>query len=214
MGGSERLRVAVLLSGAGRTLENFLDCKARGELDIDIVGVVSSRRGVRGLDVAQAAGLPVHVVSHTSARVPALLSDEVRAFLGPRGVDLLALAGFLRRLEILPEWRNRIINVHPSLLPLFGGKGMYGGRVHQAVLDAGVKVSGATVHFVNEEYDAGPIILQRCVPVLETDDAASLGARVFEVERQLYPLAIRLIADGLVRIEGKRVRIQHGAETV
>lgn len=207
----ERLRVAVLLSGTGRTLENLLACRARGELNIDIVGVVSSRPGVRGLEIAQAAGLPTHVVSSAALRKPVELSAEVRALLGPQGADLLALAGFLRRLDVLPEWRNRIINVHPSLLPLFGGQGMYGGRVHQAVLDAGVRVSGATVHFVNEAYDAGPIMLQHCVPVLETDDAAALGARVFDLECKLYPQAIQLIADGLVRIEGRRVRIQTDA---
>lgn len=210
MSGNERFRVAVLLSGTGRTLVNLLDRRARGELDIDIVGVVSSRPQVRGLAIAQSAGLPTHVLSRTAARVPTELSAEVRAFLGPTGVDLLALAGFLRQLEILPEWRGRIINVHPSLLPLFGGQGMYGTRVHQAVLEAGMKVSGASVHFVNEEYDSGPIILQRCVPVLEDDDAAALGARVFAAECVLYPQAIRLIQRGLVRIEGQRVRISEG----
>jgi formyltetrahydrofolate-dependent phosphoribosylglycinamide formyltransferase len=205
--GNQRFRVAVLLSGTGRTLENLLACRARGELNIDIVGVVSSRAGVRGLEIAQSAGLRTHVVSRAAVRDPGLLSAEVRAFLAPTGVDLIALAGFLRQMEILPEWRERVINIHPSLLPLFGGKGMYGGRVHEAVLASGMKVSGCTVHVVDEEYDAGPIILQLCVPVADDDDAHSLGERVFAAECRAYPDAIRLFQAGRLRVEGRRVYI-------
>jgi formyltetrahydrofolate-dependent phosphoribosylglycinamide formyltransferase len=205
--GNQRFRVAVLLSGTGRTLENLLACRARGELNIDIVGVVSSRAGVRGLEIAQSAGLRTHVVSRAAVRDPGLLSAEVRAFLAPTGVDLIALAGFLRQMEILPEWRARVINIHPSLLPLFGGKGMYGGRVHEAVLASGMKVSGCTVHVVDEEYDAGPIILQLCVPVADDDDAHSLGERVFAAECRAYPDAIRLFQAGRLRVDGRRVYI-------
>jgi len=204
---NQRFRVAVLLSGSGRTLDNLLACIARDELVIDIVGVISSRSGVRGLEIAQRAGLRTLVVPRAVARDPRLLSAEVRTFLEPTGVDLIALAGFLRRLEILPEWRERIINIHPSLLPLFGGKGMYGPRVHEAVLESGMKVSGCTVHIVDEEYDAGPIILQRCVPVAEDDDAHSLGERIFAAECVAYPDAIRLFQRGQVRVDGRGVRI-------
>jgi len=204
---NQRFRVAVLLSGSGRTLENLLASIGRDELDIEIVGVVSSRAGVRGLEIARRAELRTLVVPRVVARDPRLLSAEVRTFLEPTGVDLIALAGFLRRLEILPEWRERIINIHPSLLPLFGGKGLYGARVHEAVLESGMKISGCTVHIVNEEYDAGPIILQRCVPVAEDDDAHSLGERVFAAECAAYPDAIRLFQAGRVRVEGRRVLI-------
>jgi folate-dependent phosphoribosylglycinamide formyltransferase PurN len=117
------------------------------------------------------------------------------------------LAGYLTHLRILPDWEGRMMNIHPSLLPLFGGKGFYGTRVHEAVLAAGMKVTGCSVHFVNAEYDAGPIILQRCLPVHEDDTPESLGARVFALECEAYPEAIRLFAAGRLRIEGQRVRV-------
>lgn len=205
MAKAERFKVAVLLSGTGRTLENLLAVRARGELDIDIPVVISSRADVRGLEVARQAGLEAHVITRRDARTPAELSRQVRAIVDPHGIDLLALAGYLRQLEVLPEWEWRILNIHPSLLPLFGGRGMYGSRVHEAVLASGMKVSGCTVHFVNEEYDAGPIFLQRCIPVHADDTPATLEARVFELECQLYPEAIRLIAEGRIERHGKRV---------
>lgn len=202
-----RLQVAVLLSGTGRSLENLLENRAQGRLDIDIPAVISSRANVRGVQIAREAGIETHVIRRRDASTPAELSGLVAEALRPHGVGLLALAGYLMQLEILPEWRGRIMNIHPSLLPLFGGRGMYGARVHQAVLDAGMKVSGCTVHIVNEEYDAGPIVTQRCVPVLEDDTAATLGARVFEAECLAYPEAIALFAAGRIRVEGNRARI-------
>lgn len=195
-----RFRIAVLLSGTGRTLENLLACRERGELDVEIPVVISSRSNVRGVEIARAAGIETHVFTRRQAPTPAELSAAVKRALDPHDVDLLVLAGYLLRLEILPEWEGRVINIHPSLLPLFGGRGMYGSRVHQAVLDSGMKVSGCTVHIVTEEYDAGPILLQRCVPVKPSDDADSLAARVFALECELYPEAIRLFAAKQVRI--------------
>ena len=206
-GNTKRLRAAVLLSGAGRSLENLLAARERGELAADIPVVISSRSGVRGVDVARVASIDTHVITRRDAPDPAGLSAAVLAAIQPHDVDLLLLAGYLRQLEILPEWRDRILNIHPSLLPLFGGRGMYGGRVHQAVLDAGMKVSGCTVHIVTEEYDSGPIVIQRCVPVLEDDTPATLGARVFEAECLAYPEAINLFAAGRIRVEANRARI-------
>lgn len=200
-----RLRVAVLLSGGGRTLENLLACRARGELDIDIPVVVSSRAGVRGVEIARAAGIPTHVVTRKDAPTPEELTARVAPLLAPHGVGLIALAGYLARLWTPPAWEGRVLNVHPSLLPLFGGKGFYGARVHQAVLDSGMKVSGCTVHVVNNAYDAGPIVLQRCVPVHDDDTPESLGERVFAAECDAYPEAIRLFASGRLRIHGSRV---------
>jgi formyltetrahydrofolate-dependent phosphoribosylglycinamide formyltransferase len=202
-----RLRVAVLLSGTGRTLENLLVLRDRGELEIDIPAVISSRPGVRGLEIARAAGIETHVVRRRDHPTPAAMSARIAAALAPHDIDLLVLAGFLSQLEILPAWEGRMMNIHPALLPLFGGRGLYGARVHQAVIAAGVKVTGVTVHFVNAEYDAGPIILQRCLPVLEEDTAETLGARVFALECQAYPEAIRLFAAGRLRIDGNRVRV-------
>ena len=193
------LRVAVLLSGTGRTLENLIELTGRGELPASVVGVVSSRASVRGNEVARAAGLPLVVVPRRRFASVESFSEAVYAALDPLAVDLVVLAGFLSQLTIPPNYRDRIMNIHPSLLPLFGGLGFWGERVHRAVLDSGMKVSGCTVHFVDERYDAGPIILQRCVPVLEDDTPASLGARVFAAERRLYPEAIRLFAQDRLR---------------
>lgn len=203
----ERLRVAVLLSGTGRSLANLLEWRERGDLPIDIPVAISSRANVRGVEIARAAGIETHVVSRRDAAAPGELSQGIANLLKAHDVGLLALAGYLRQLEVLPEWEGKIMNIHPSLLPLFGGRGMYGERVHQAVLDAGMKVSGCTVHLVNEEYDSGPIVVQRCVPVLEDDTAQTLGARVFEAECEAYPEAIRLFAEGRIRVEDNRARI-------
>ena len=199
--------MAVLLSGAGRSLENLLAWRARGDLDIDIPVAVSSRANVRGVEVARRAGIETHVVRRRDAPTPAELSAIVANLLRPHDVGLIALAGYLLQLEILPQWRGKIMNIHPSLLPLFGGRGMYSERVHQAVLDAGMKMSGCTVHIVNEEYDAGPIVAQRCVPVLPDDSTQTLGARVFSAECQAYPEAIGLFAAGRITVEGNRARI-------
>jgi formyltetrahydrofolate-dependent phosphoribosylglycinamide formyltransferase len=197
-----RLRVAVFLSGTGRTLENLLAKRAAGELDIDIPIVISSRPGVRGLEIAAAAGIEAQVVSRREYPTPSAMSARIRELLAPHRIDLILLAGFLSQLEILPEWEGRMLNIHPSLLPLFGGRGLYGTRVHEAVLASGMRVTGCTVHLVNAEYDAGPIVLQRCLPIDDDDTPATLGARVFALECELYPEAIRLFAEGrLVRRE-------------
>jgi phosphoribosylglycinamide formyltransferase 1 len=191
-----RLQVAVFLSGTGRTLENLLARRAAGELDIDIPVVISSRSGVRGLEIAADAGIETHVVRRREYPTPAGMSARIQELLAPHRIDLILLAGFLSQLEILPEWEGRMLNIHPSLLPLFGGRGLYGTRVHEAVLASGMQVTGCTVHFVNAEYDAGPIVLQRCLPIHEDDTPETLGARVFALECELYPEAIRLFAEG------------------
>lgn len=203
----ERLRVAVLLSGTGRSLENMLERRALGDLAIDIPVVISSRSSVRGVEVARGAGIETHVVSRRQCSTPAAMSARIAELLAPHDIGLIVLAGFLSQLDILPEWDGRMINIHPSLLPLFGGHGFFGSRVHAAVLAAGMKVTGCTVHFVDAEYDAGPIILQRCVSVDEDDTPETLGARVFAAECEAYPAAIRLFQSGRLRIEGRRVRV-------
>jgi formyltetrahydrofolate-dependent phosphoribosylglycinamide formyltransferase len=204
------LRLGVLISGTGRTLANLLRVAAAGELPAQVSLVVSSRRDAPGNQIACDHKVPLVVVDSRELRSIEAFSEAVYRALDQYRVDLAVMAGFLRRLSIRPDYDGRIMNIHPSLLPLFGGKGMYGDRVHRAVLAAGMKVSGCTVHFVNEEYDAGPIILQSCVPVLEDDTPESLAARVFEEECRLYPEAIRLYAAGRLRVEGKRVRVLSG----
>jgi len=186
------LPVAVLLSGTGRTLENLLRAIAAGELSARVVVVVSSVPGVRGLAVAEAAGIPTATVPRRAFLDAAAFGDAVYAALAPYRPALLLLAGFLRRLPVPPAWAGRILNIHPALLPesAAAGRGFYGERVHAAVLAAGATESGATVHVVDAGYDTGPVVLRARVPVLPADTPATLGARVFAAERALYPAAI------------------------
>lgn len=204
---SRSARVAVLLSGGGRTLANLLRCRHAGTLPIDVVRVISTRRQIRGNDVVREAGIPLSLILRREFQTADAFSDAVLEILGAEAPDLVVMAGFLSKITIPDELHGRVMNIHPALLPLFGGQGHYGDRVHAAVLAAGMKISGCTAHFVNNEYDAGPIIAQRCVPVLEDDDVDSLAARVFACECELYPIAIRLFVEGRLRIEGNRVRV-------
>lgn len=188
-------RLGVLLSGSGRTLENLLAVIAAGKLDAEVVCVVSSRPGVRGVEIAREAGIPVSVVTWKGVPDPAECSRTVFSTMEQHGADLLILAGFLQQLAIDPGWEGRMLNIHPCLLPqaeaYAAGRGKYGNRVHAAVLAHGDTVTGATVHVVTQEYDTGPPILQREVAVLPGDTPETLAARVFAVECELYPEAIR-----------------------
>ncbi len=189
----ERLRIAVLLSGAGRSLSNLIRVTDSGDLAAEIVAVVSSKPDAGGLEIASSAGIPTQTIQRRSFEGDEGYSDAVYAALVPFRPDLIVMAGFLRKLLVRPEWEGRILNIHPALLPesAAAGRGFYGDRVHAAVLASGATVSGATVHVVDNEYDAGPVIDRATVPVLPYDTAASLGARVFAAECALYPDAIR-----------------------
>lgn len=199
---ADSTRLVVLISGGGTTLQNLLDRIATGQLNAKIVGVISSRAGVGGMTRAEQAGIPTEIVPPGPT-----LSERVFAAVQRFAGELVILAGWLHLLPIPERWLGRVLNIHPSLLPAFGGRGMYGLRVHRAVLEFGVKVSGCTVHFADNEYDTGPIILQSVVPVDTDDTPESLAARVFAQECEAYPEAIRLWAAGRLRIEGRRVRI-------
>ena len=202
------LRVAVLLSGSGRTLQNLLDLSAAGELPIEVVRVVASRPDAYGLERAQAAGVPTAVVRRREH--PDLAAFTAATFAEARAAqaELVCLAGYMKLLRPIPaDFQGRVLNIHPALIPAFAGKGFYGQRVHEAALAAGVKVSGCTVHFVDDEYDHGPIVAQQAVPVLEEDTPETLAQRVFAAECELYPAAIRLFAEGRLRIEGRRARV-------
>jgi len=203
---SEPLRVAVLLSGEGTSLENLCERIDEGSLRARVVLVLASKASAGGLARARRRGIRALAVPRKELPDPRAFNDALHAELARQPVDLVACLGFLSPFE--PRgFAGRAINVHPALIPAFCGKGFYGHRVHEAVLAAGVRVSGATVHFVDEEYDHGPIILQRSVPVLEGDTPESLAARVQAVERRLVPEAIRLFAEGRLRIEGRRVHV-------
>lgn len=205
---NKRIRLGVLLSGGGRTLLNILDEIAAGRLDAEVAVVIASRP-CKGAERAEAANLNVHVVPFKEHPEPAAYSAAISELLDAAAVDLVCMAGFLSMWHVPPRYQGRVMNIHPALLPLFGGKGLYGDRVHQAVLASGAKVSGCTVHFVNNEYDAGPIILQRTVQVRDTDTPHDLAERVFEQECIAYPEAIRLFAAGRLSIDGPIVRVAH-----
>lgn len=198
------VKLCVCLSGGGTTLTNLCHSINTGELDAEITQVVASAGTCGGIGRAQAAGLPTTVVDRREFASDETFSDEV--FRAAADADLVILAGFLKLLVVPPAWETRVLNIHPSLIPAFCGKGYYGKRVHQAAIDRGAKVSGCTVHFVDNEYDHGPIIAQRCVPILGDDTVELLAARVFEQECQLYPEAIRLVASGRLYVDETRTR--------
>ncbi len=188
------VKLAVLLSGSGRTLQNLIDRIDDGSLKAEITAVVSSRSDAYGLERARLRGLPTHVVERRAFLDTAAFSDAMTSLLGTIQFDLVILAGFLNLYLFPPKWAGQVLNIHPGLLPAFGGKGFYGHRVHEAVLAAGAKESGCTVHFAGLEYDSGPIILQERVPVLPGDTSDTLADRVFRAECVAYPEAIRRVA--------------------
>ncbi|HUX02687.1 MAG: phosphoribosylglycinamide formyltransferase [Phycisphaerae bacterium] len=221
---AKRLRLGVLLSGSGRTLENILKQIQGGSLKglpcsreslslqglAEVAVVIASRPGIRGIEIAQAAGVPTRVIRRKEFASTETYSDAMVKVLDEAKVDLVCLAGFLSYWIIPDRYLGRVINIHPALLPAFGGKGMYGHHIHEAVLARGCKVSGCTVHFVNNTYDDGPIVLQRAVPVSAEDTPDTLAARVFEQECIAYPEAIRLFAEGRLRIA--RLRQGYGGQ--
>lgn len=177
-------RLLVMLSGGGRSLDNMLDRIADGSLHATVTGVVASRE-CGGVEIAQRRGIPVRIEKGdlSPARLAELAAEA--------GVDWVVLAGYLRKVAIPRELEGRVVNIHPALLPKFGGKGMYGHHVHEAVLAAGEQESGCTVHLCDSEYDRGEIVLQERCPVLPGDTPDTLAARVFECEKKAYPEALR-----------------------
>ncbi|MHC5068338.1 MAG: phosphoribosylglycinamide formyltransferase [Planctomycetota bacterium] len=186
-------RLGILLSGSGSTYANLADHIASGDLPAEICGVVASKAGVGGLDHARHFGHR-HIVTANA--------DAVSAFFADCAADYLVMCGWLKFYDPPARWQDRTVNIHPSLLPAFGGAGMYGARVHRAVLAHGCKVSGCTAHLVSGAYDSGPILAQQTVPVLPDDDAASLAARVQAAERELYPRVIHALITGGVAGDG------------
>ncbi len=202
------LKIGVLLSGEGTSLENLAECIDGGGVPAEIVVVVASKSGSGGLERARRRGIPAVAVPRTQHPDVGTFNDALHAVLEEHGADFVALLGFLSPFETRGRFDARTINVHPALIPAFCGKGFYGSRVHAAVLESGVKVTGATVHFVDAHYDHGPIILQEAVPVRDDDTPETLAERVRAAERRLVPEAIRLFAQGRLSIDGRRVRIK------
>ena len=200
------LRVAVFASGGGSNFQAI----AENALNYRVALVVCNRSKAGVLNRAQTLGISTHVLSPRAFESEQLYASALLELLHSEKIDLIALAGYLCKIPapVVEAFWGRILNIHPALLPRFGGKGLYGHRVHKAVLEAKEAISGATVHFVDEEYDTGPILLQEKVPVLPEDTPDSLAERVLAVEHQIFPKALDLIAQGRVQIKGRRVIIK------
>ncbi|MFN0043970.1 MAG: phosphoribosylglycinamide formyltransferase [Alphaproteobacteria bacterium] len=198
------LKVGVLISGRGSNLQALLDAAAAAPYPAKIVTVISNRADAPGLDRARRALVPAETLPHRAYPDREAFDRALDAALAKHGVEFVCLAGFMRLLTpwFVDRWRDRLINIHPSLLPAFKGLGP-----QAQALAAGVRVSGCTVHFVRNDVDSGPIILQAAVPVIDGDNPDTLAARILEAEHRAYPLALRLIAEGRVRVEGERVAV-------
>ena len=202
------LPIAVLISGGGTTLKNLIEKTQAGELPVEIRLVISSNPTAKGLEFANTARIPTLVVERNAFPSAQAFSDAVFQPCRDAGVRIVVMGGFLKHVPIPPDFEHRVINIHPALLPAYGGKGMYGLKVHQAVLDAGEKTTGCTVHFVDDQYDHGPVILQRQVGVDSSDTPETLQARVAAIEREVYPEALRLLAAGRVAVTQLGVTIK------
>jgi phosphoribosylglycinamide formyltransferase-1 len=199
-----RLKVAVLISGRGSNLQALLDACAEPGFPAEIVLVISNIAGAYGLERAKLAGVPSLVTDHKAYPTREAFDADMDKAIRAAGAELICLAGFMRLLSqgFSEAWNGKMINVHPALLPSF--KGLH---THRKALEAGVKLHGCTVHFVTPELDDGPIIVQAAVPVLPTDDEDTLAHRVLEQEHKAYPLALKLVAEGRVTVEGRVVKV-------
>jgi phosphoribosylglycinamide formyltransferase-1 len=203
------IRLAVCASGGGTTLQNLLDRIDGGRLMARVVHLVASKPGIGAIEKARRAGVPTSVVER-AGRSLADFSADVFAPIRAAAADLVILGGFLQLVAIPDDYRHRVLNIHPSLIPSFCGKGFHGQAVHRAALEMGVKLTGCTVHFADDTYDTGPIVVQRAVPVLDDDTPETLAARVFAAECDALPEAIALYAAGRLRLDGRRVRVVYG----
>jgi formyltetrahydrofolate-dependent phosphoribosylglycinamide formyltransferase len=204
-----KIRLGVLISGGGRTMMNILDCIKCRDLNAEIAVVISSLSTVAGVTKTRDAELPLKVIRRKDYPDVDAFSACIVKELDAARVDLVVQGGWLCLWTIPPQYENRVMNIHPALLPSFGGKGMWGHHVHEAVLAAGCKISGCTIHFCTNEYDRGPIIVQRTCPVADDDTPDTLAERVFEQECMAYPQAIRWFAEGWLQVEGNRVKVRH-----
>lgn len=207
MPASKTLNLAVLISGNGTTLQNLIDKIDDKTLNARIRIVISSSPDAYGIKRAEQNNIPVAIVQHKGYYNSEIFSNTIIKEIEKYPVDLITLAGFLHLFKIPDKYAGKAMNIHPGLIPAFCGKGYYGHHVHKAVIESGVKVSGCTVHFVDNEYDCGPIIIQRVVRVHEYDSPETLAQRVFKEECIAYTEAINLFAEGRLKIEGRKVMI-------
>lgn len=210
------MRIAVFASGGGTNFQAILDAIDRGDLAARVALCVSNREEAGALDRARRYDVSTAVLDPSAFDDEATYVEALLSELDAHDVNFIALAGYLRMIPapVVERFRNRMTNIHPALLPAFGGKGMYGMHVHRAVIKYGVRWSGATVHLVDETYDTGPIVLQEPVPVYPDDTPDELAARVLEVEHRLYPEALRLFAEDRIRREGRTIFIEPAETSV
>jgi len=201
------MNIGVLVSGRGTNLQAIIDASKEGKIKSRVVVVISNKRDAYALLRAEKEGIPAFFLSSKN-KTPEEYDKEIIGIFENYKVDLVVLAGYLKILSgvLIERYKDRIINIHPALLPSFGGKGFYGENVHRAVLDAGCRVSGCTVHFVRLEIDKGPIIVQKCVEVLDNDTPETLAERILPHEHQALVEAIKIIEEGRYKIEGMRVK--------
>ncbi len=196
-----RLPIAVLISGGGSTLKNLIELSNSGSLDIDIRLVISSRREARGIDFAKEANIPVEIIRRRDFATAESFRDANFDAIRQAQVQLVVMGGYLAHLLIPEDFQGRVVNIHPSLIPAFCGQGFYGLAVHKAAIEYGVKVSGCTVHFVDNQFDHGPIIAQQVCAVEPTDTAEQLQSRVGQLERELLPKVVQAIAERKIRLD-------------
>ena len=201
------MQCAVFASGGGSNFQSLIDRKNVGDLHVDLSVLVVNNSGAGAVERAKRNGIPVVHCAPSHFDDEQRYTEELQRHLERYRIELIVLAGYMKKLPraIVLNFRNRIINIHPGLLPAFGGKGMYGAKVHQAVLDYGAKISGITIHFADEEYDHGPIILQATVPVMDDDTVETLAARVLTIEHENLWRVVEAVGGGSVRVEGRRV---------
>lgn len=205
-----RLRLGILASGRGSNFEAVLNNIKQGKLDASVQVLISDKATAGALEIARNNGIPAIHISKKELPEQDQFDQKLLSILNDYQVNFVALAGYLKILSpiVVRSFKNRILNIHPALLPSFGGKGMYGIHVHEAVLNYGCKVTGVTVHIVDEEYDTGPPVLQRCVPVMDDDTPDTLAARVLKIEHEIYTDALQLFAQDRVLVEERRVKIK------
>lgn len=201
------IRIAVFASGRGSNFRSIYQKIKEGYLSCQVSVLISDNSKAGALEFAEQSSISTYVVNPREFPTPDSFGKRLIAILTEHQVEYIALAGYLKKIpdNVIDQFENRIINIHPALLPAFGGKGMYGINVHQAVFDSGTQVSGVTVHFVNKEYDAGPILLQKSVDIRKCRSAEEIAEKVLEMEHQIYPQALKILLEKDVRLKGKRV---------
>jgi phosphoribosylglycinamide formyltransferase 1 len=203
------MNIAIFASGRGSNFQAILSAIDAGFLPARITVLISNRSDAGALDIAHARRIQTSHLSQKMFPSEEALAEAMLNVLSQQRAELLVLAGYLKKipLQVIRRYRNRIVNIHPALLPLFGGVGMYGHFVHEAVIASGMKITGATVHIVDEEYDRGPIVMQKTVEIIQEDTPDLLAAKVLKIEHEIYPLALKAFAEGKIIIEGKKAWI-------